>query len=316
MTGIIILDYNNATDTINCLESVLTYTNNGEYKVFVVENGSNQETTERVKQYICTHFHNYVVIDDTTASIDKLPTAILLICKANNGYAKGNNKALRLLEKDEEIDSVLILNNDILFTENIVEKLATYMKTLPNCGIVSPLLMKKDGQTIDHTCALHDYKIIQFFWEYLFVFIDLFGVISNYQSKRCILGNNPELISRDYFEIEVPSGSCMMISKELFKRIGYFDDYTFLYFEENILHRKLLSIGKKSYMIPHLKCIHLGASTSRKVSSMFTMKCQMKSTAYYLRAYRNAPIMARYVDIMSYLTIFKIWIQEKIRSKR
>ena len=224
--------------------------------------------------------------------------------------------ALRCMERDNTIDTILILNNDILFTEDIISPLRDIKKKIQNCGIISPLLMKKDGKSIDYNCARHDYKKMQFFWEYLFSFKNFFGIIERFEYQKKYLLNNPSLLSEPFFEIELPSGSCMMIDKKLFQDIGYFDNHTFLYFEENILYRRLLSVGKKNYLVPSLKCIHLGASTSRKVSSMFTMKCQMRSTSYYLNTYRNAPILACYVSIMSNLTVFKIWIQEKIRYKR
>lgn len=314
MVGIIILDYDNASDTINCIKSVEKYTPKGMYKIIVVENGSNDSTLSQISTFIKEEGGQ--VYQEKEPIPTSLPAISLYISKTNDGYAEGNNKALRLFEKDESIDKILILNNDILFVENIISSLERIMMQIPDCGIISPLLVKKDGVSIDYNCARHDYKKMQFFWEYFFSFKDFFGIISKYEYHKKYLLNNPSLISKDYFEIELPSGSCMMIDKQLFKSIGYFDNHTFLYFEENILYRKLLSIGRKNYLVPSIRCIHLGASTSKKSSSMFTMRCQMKSTSYYLRQYRKAPIMARYVDIMSYLTIFKIWIQETIRHKR
>ena len=310
MVGIIILDYNNASDTINCIESVVKYTTKGKYKVIVVENGSNESTLSQMSTFI--NERGGMVFHEQESIPALLPVISLFISRTNDGYAEGNNKALRLFEKDETIDKILTLNNDILFVEDIISLLEKTMAQIPGCGIISPLLVKKDGVSIDYNCARHDYKKMQFFWEYLFSFKDIFGIIGKYEYRKRYLLNTPSLISKDFFEIELPSGSCMMIDKELFKSIGYFDNHTFLYFEENILYRKLLSVCRKNYLVPCIRCIHLGASTSRKSSSMFTMKCQMKSTAYYLRQYRNAPIMARYVDVMSYLTIFKIWIQQSL----
>lgn len=309
MVGIVILDYNNAQDTINCIESVVSHTKNEDYKFVVVENGSKKTTEDEIRTFVEEHFDSAQVIGDEGSPVVKLPRMTLLLSKTNDGYARGNNKALRLLDKDDEIDAILILNNDILFTEDIVTPLYGYLRRLPACGIISPLLTKKNGIDIDYNCARKDYKKMQFFWEYLFSFKDFFGVISRYEYEKCYLLNNPNLVDSEYFQMELPSGSCMMIDKTLFRNIGYFDEGTFLYFEENILYRKLLAKNKKNYLIPRLHCIHLGASTSRKSSTMFTMNCQMKSTSYYLRKYRNAPFLAAFVDVMSYVTKLKIRIQ-------
>ena len=307
MVGIVILDYNNPNDTINCIESVIKYTPQDLYKIIVVENGSNNNTISIITSYIKGK-SNYGIYNYGKDWPYSLPIISLLISNSNDGYAEGNNKALRLFEKDPQIDKILILNNDILFIEDVISRLIVYSEKKPDIGIISPILYKKDSKTIDYNSARYDYKKLQFFWDYLFAFKDFFGIIKKYERNKCILLHNPECMNNEYVNIDLPSGSCMMINKELFKSIGYFDNNTFLYFEENILYRKLLKLGKKNYLIPKIKCIHLGASTSRKSPSAFTMKCQMKSTAYYLRFYRNAPCMAAYVRTMSHLTLFKIWI--------
>lgn len=43
-TGVIILNYNNYEDTINCIESVDIY-NTSKIKLIIVDNGSNREST-------------------------------------------------------------------------------------------------------------------------------------------------------------------------------------------------------------------------------------------------------------------------------
>lgn len=309
MVGIVILDFNNAEDTINCIDTVVKYTSKGTFKIVVVENGSNEETVNRMKNYTRTRFDTSQILTDSDASIFPMPFITLLNSKTNDGYANGNNKGLRLLEKDDEVDAILILNNDILFVEDIITPLLSYLQEKSDCGIVSPLLMKKDGVSIDYCCARHDYKKMHFFWQYLFLFVDFHGLISSFYKEMDILNDSSQL-EKDYVEIELPSGSCMLINKSVFKSIDYFDSNTFLYFEENILYRKLLNVGKKNYLVPHVKCIHIGASTSRKSSSLFTISCQMKSTAYYLRKYRNAPFLATYVDIMSYIIKLKIRLKD------
>lgn len=309
MVGIVILDYNNASDTINCIDSVVSHTKGDNYKFVVVENGSKKTTEDEMRNFVERRFADAQVIGEEYSSVKTLPCMTLLLSKTNDGYARGNNKALRLLDKDEEIDAILILNNDILFIEDIINPLYEYLRKLPDCGIVSPLLVTRDGVTIDHSCARKDSTKSQFFYDALFTYKDIAGIISRCWYRRCYLQNNPGLLKEEYFNIELPSGSCMMIDKGLFRQIGYFDEGTFLYFEENILYRKLLAVNKVNYLITGVRCIHLGAATSKKVASLFTVGCQMKSTSYYLRKYRKAPLLAKFVDVMSHVTKLKIRIQ-------
>jgi len=314
MTGIVILDYNNASDTINCVESVMRHTTKEEYKLMIVENGSNEETVTTITEYVSNKFANDSAVVGDNATTEILPFVTLLVSNSNDGYARGNNKGLKLFDHDEQITHILILNNDILFIEDIVTPLQKACETIPQCGIVSALLTKEDGITIDYCCARKDYYMSQIFFEYLFAFVDVFHLISKRERSRSILKNNPELAEENHFEIELPSGSCMLIKKDIFRKIGYFDEGTFLYFEENILYRKINKLGLKNYLCPQLKCIHLGASTSKKIPSSFIMKCQKDSAAYYLRNYRYARFLAKWVDVMWYLEAFKLYIQNKIRK--
>ena len=309
MIGIVILDYNNALDTIKCIQSVQEYTPEGTYKIIVVENGSNQKTINSIIEFATNKYEYTSVIYGDVEKTKCLPFITIYINSKNEGYARGNNHALRLFEYDSSVEHILILNNDIIFVQDIVSPLLKYSKVLPNCGIISPMLLKGDGIGIDYNCARLDYKKRQFFWEYLFMFKDIFGIISHYEDNRRILKINPDYMYLNYFEAELPSGACMLLNKETFRRIGYFDERTFLYFEENILYRKLNKVGLRIYIVPQVKCIHMGASTSQKQATEFIMRSHIESNIYYLRQYRKAYIMAWYIRIMSFFTILKIKIK-------
>ena len=206
----------------------------------------------------------------------------------NDGYAKGNNKGLELVERDPEVTNVLILNNDILFVQDIIPSLLDYYYKLPDAGIISSLLYKKD-LTIDLRCARKNtniwIEIIRKLFNYTLAFfkLDL--------SKRLYLLHDGENIP-ELLPIELPSGSCMLINKQLFADIGFFDPNTFLYVEENILYKKLLTKGKRNYLCGNLKCIHLGASsTSVSHTSVFLLKCERDSFTYYIRTYENYSLL-------------------------
>lgn len=314
MTGIIILDFNNASDTIKCLKSVEKYTPKGTYKTVVVENGSNQNTVNCVCDFVKSNYKdNYLIIAENSTTTP-LPSITVLVSPTNDGYARGNNKALKLLEDDDEIDYIMILNNDILFVEDIVSPLVQKYEEISDCALISPLLVKKDGMTIDHCCARKQYPTSYFVLEQLLLYKDIWGILKLWRRNSIIIESNPGLLQQGHFEIGMPSGSCMLIKKELFKQIGYFDNNTFLYFEENILYHKTSKINKKNYLVPNLKCIHLGSSTTRKNPSTFIMKCQIESEVYYLRRYRNAYLSAMFIKLFSNLTILRLYIHQLLKT--
>ena len=121
-TALIILNYNNVEDTINCIRSVLKY-NTAPIKFIVVDNGSSRvRTVQKLDSFMSDTFGiGYTrVQENTPITWPYLNQATLLVSKHNDGYACGNNKGLKLADQDPEIDHVMILNNDILFIEDIV----------------------------------------------------------------------------------------------------------------------------------------------------------------------------------------------------
>lgn len=108
-------------------------------------------------------------------------------------------------------------------------------------------------------------------------------------------------------EIELPSGSCMLIEKNLMIEIDDFDPNTFLYYEENILYKKLNKRLLKNYIIPKLRCIHLGASSTEKSKSYFVLNAGINSASYYLNNYADMSVLQSFVWSFAY-RFFKIKI--------
>ena len=85
------------------------------------------------------------------------------------------------------------------------------------------------------------------------------------------------------------------MSKDLMSQIGGFDPRTFLYFEENILYKKTEKLGLQNYLLPKSKCIHLGATSTQKVSGAFLLQCSLDSASYYLTHYCNLTFIQKIV---------------------
>ena len=287
-TCIIILNYNNAEDTINCIESIEKF-NTADIKYVVVDNHSTKEgCTDLLKMYLQKRFEGEVnIMNEGEPHSTVLPYMNLLLSLTNDGYARGNNKGLRLIENDPEVTDVLILNNDILFVQDIIPSLLRYYYKLSDAGIVSPLLYKKD-LTIDLRCARKNtniwIEIARKLFNYTLAFlkVDL--------SKRLYLLHDEKNIP-ELFPIELPSGSCMLINKQFFADIGFFDPNTFLYVEENILYKKIQLKGKMNYLCGNLKCIHLGGASTHASSSVFLLKCERDSFTYYWKQYEKSSVL-------------------------
>ena len=121
-----------------------------------------------------------------------------------------------------------------------------------------------------------------------------------------------------FLRVELPSGSCMMCDKELFRKIGSFDPNTFLYYEENILWEKIRPLGLHNYLDKHISCIHLGAATTKtKSTSSFIARSLIDSTRYFIRRYTDAGVAYRAgLELFFALFRMKIGIKERWSAKK
>lgn len=307
VTGIVILNYNNASDTINCINSVETV-NTSAIKYIIVDNGSNAECVEGLLSFFQDRFHGrFKIFSENDAIGDPTLPYLSFVCsKTNDGYARGNNKGLVLANQDDDISNILILNNDILFIADIIPGLVEKLETLKDAAIISPVLYKKDLSGIDPNCARKILTLKQRFIIYSLLYIDIFKIISKIRNSTYLLPEENSDLSVSNIEIELPSGSCMLIKKSLFSAIDYFDPGTFLFYEEDILYSKIKNMHKKNYLDLHHKCIHLGASTTVKSPSAFILKCAIDSNLYYIKNYTGAKgIYILMMRILGKIILFK-----------
>jgi len=308
MLGIVILNYNNAEATINCFESVKAH-NSWPSKYIIVDNASTDGSVATLRQYFEAGHFDYSLIDNLPDHEVVLREVSLITSPENGGYAQGNNLGLKLIELDTGIDLVMILNNDVLFVEDIVPPMAKLALSDYKAGLISPLLLKRDGKGIDYNCARKDCTVLEVILFYLFYCRDRGGILAKMVDKRKLLQMTPELLEEKQVPIELPSGSCMLIRKELFKASGYFDPGTFLYYEENILFCRLKKLGVVNYVLPNLRCIHLGSETTTKVSRDYDyLRRSNYSGYYYLMKYRKMHFCQTMVLVLSYkLYSFALW---------
>ena len=282
-TAVIILNYNNVPDTVDCVNSILEH-NTAPVKFIIVDNGSVvKDTSKQLKSFCEEKFgDNCLVLNDRSArsSMD-LPLCTLILSATNDGYARGNNKGLEVAFKDETISHIIILNNDVEFESDIIPELVSRYASLDNPGILTPLLHNRKKE--EHNCARSFPDNWDIILPYLLFNRNYRSVISDRRKKQMIIMNNPDCLKEDYFEIDVPSGSFMFIGRDLFQSVGGFEKDTFLYYEEVILCRRLARLGKHNYCIPSLSAFHKGAGSTSKSGNVFLQKCNIESADVYFR---------------------------------
>lgn len=120
MTAIIILNWNGADDTLACLQSLAGAA--GEFVVYVVDNGSADDSVSRIQSWIDEHRE----VDVRLVSLDR-----------NYGFAKGNNMGLEIAAK-ESLDSYLLLNNDTEVLPDFLVRLQEFSARHPQYRVLTP----------------------------------------------------------------------------------------------------------------------------------------------------------------------------------
>lgn len=133
MFAIIIINFNKALDTVECLDSVLAI-NNQDFRIYLVDNGSAPADADLLAAYAQAH-HNIEFFRNDT----------------NLGFAEGNNRILELLLADDAIDQVVFLNNDTVVTADFLAALHAQLDPARRVEMVAARMLRyADHQQIDN----------------------------------------------------------------------------------------------------------------------------------------------------------------------
>ena len=229
--SIIILNWNGWKDTIECLESLyrITYPN---YEVIVVDNGSKDDSVQKIKEYargkirVDSKFFKYNSSNKPIKYIEYTKEELengkyskrkkeldvspsdkkLFILKndKNYGFAEGNNIAIRQILKENKSDYVLLLNNDTVVDPIFLTELVKEAENNQKVGIVGSKILNYYNKNIDF-CG---------------------GKINWWLGR-------PYHIKKEYYgKTNFITGCCMLIKKQLIQKGIIFDKLYFLYFED------------------------------------------------------------------------------------
>lgn len=301
-TGIIILNYNNYSDTINCIKSVYEHCSIQNLLLAVVDNGSQNDSVTQISSFLHYQSYTYKILESDQDINIQESNVFIIQTNENLGYARGNNVGIRFF-LNQKTENILILNNDILFISDIITPLVHCLDTQPGIGLISPLLMK-DKKNIDYNCCRISPTNKNFICESM-QFLKLPG-IKKVVDQKYLLKTNPDLINQKLVNCDIVSGACILAKASTWEKLNGFDDNTFLYYEENILFKKLKKLGLKSAILPNQKVIHLGGQSTKTMINISLFIAELKSLTYYLRKYQE--ISSFQIALIRCLRFFHIFI--------
>lgn len=189
---------------------------------------------------------------------------------SNKGFGAGHNVIInKFLNKELDSKYHLVMNSDVYFEEDVVEKLLDYMSNHEKIGQIGPRITGKDG-TLTYSCKLFPTPLNLIMRR----FIPLKKIVEKMDYDYEMRWYN----YKDIVEGALLSGCFMLLRTEVFEKVGKFDEKYFMYLEDYDFCRR---IGEKYEVIyyPKVEIMHEHAKSSYKSRKMLSI--HIKSALTY-----------------------------------
>lgn len=266
--GIVIVNYNDYKTTIKLLKNIENYKILD--SIVIVDNNSKDNSVKELKKYKNKKIH-------------------LIENKENKGYASGLNIGAKYLNKTLK-DCIIIFSNADIIIEKEEDLIDLKNSVTENIPVVGPTIIEnnnlnrgwKSPKPIDE--ILFNLPLISRRLKKRILYKE-----SHYQNKISI--------------VDVVSGCIFLVDGKTLNDINYFDDNTFLYYEENILAQKIKNINKLEAVNNNVKVIHNHSVTiDKNINKINKYKNLKKTQHYYVKNYLKA----------NYLELSLLYITNKL----
>ncbi len=256
----------------------------GKVGIVILNYNTYDLTCKLVKSSMGMRVFDYIVLVDNCSDdnfeefLKDFPNDVIYIkTSENGGYAKGNNVGIRILEK-KGCSIGFIANPDVIFDKDCIEKISTFLKENKDYAVASCSRNQENGKITGQYWWIPDYK-------YTVLEALYFG--RRYLDKKCIHLTNKETDScsgeqQNFKCVEVVGGAFFGFNVKLLGKVGYLDENTFLWYEENILAYKLREAG---YKVGYLKNCHYVHNHVKKGHGNKNMDIFLASKRYYCYEY-------------------------------
>jgi GT2 family glycosyltransferase len=221
--AIIIINWNTYQLTFNCLKSLeaCVYKNK---TIFFVDNGSKDGSGDKIAL--------------------EFPEINYIKNKKNEGFTGANNKALKIILK-QNFDYALLLNNDTQVNPNFLCHLEARMNSDKNLAATQPLILDLQNKNTIWNAGGSLNTFFCFF-----------------KTKYNRITYNPKL------KIETStqwiSGCCVLVNIEVIKKVGLLDNRFFAYFEDADWSIRMTNLGYKLGVVPESIIYHLKSGSTKK----------------------------------------------------
>jgi N-acetylglucosaminyl-diphospho-decaprenol L-rhamnosyltransferase len=189
----------------------------------------------------------------------------------NLGYGRAANRALR--NGDGEL--ICVSNPDVLPEPGALAALVAVARAEPRAGMVGPVF---GGETDRYHAALPGTATML-----ARIFAGSFGGRAQ-----------PSPAAGEVTEVGQPSGACFVMRRELWERVGGFDEGFFLWYEDVDLARRLHDGGHRNLVADSARVGHVGAEAFAQIDPRRQQSIRLRSVERYIRLHHRwaAPLAA------------------------
>jgi GT2 family glycosyltransferase len=234
--SILIVNWNAKNYLRNCLRSIIEQTRAYTYEIIVADNDSDDGSQEMLR----TEF----------------PSVRTIFNDSNPGFAGGNNQCMELARGRY----VLLINPDTLVLDGAIDTCIEYADSLRDTKVgVLGCQVWEDEDTIQKTCFM--------FPSPLNTLLTMSGMTRRFTKSKFLSRSEMRWWDRrDEREVDVVSGTFMLVRRDALEEVGPMDDSYFMYAEEADWCYRFREHGWSSLFTPRARIMHLeggGKSTQR-----------------------------------------------------
>ena len=263
----------------------------------VIINFNTKDMTEQcIKSIISsTKCEFEIIIVDNSTKIEEKFTSDLPFVTVINAENKGFGHACNIGMRDSCGDFYLMLNSDTIVHDYAIDTCLEYISEHSNVGAIGCRTMLADG-TLDHNCkrGLPTPEASLYY---------LLGLDKKYPNSPKYARYHATFLDENKInEVEVLSGSFMMLRASVIAEIGGFDEDYFMYCEDVDLCYRISFSGYKLIYLPTAEITHLkgqsGLNTkNRKVIGYFHKSMLIFYNKHYKKKYNIFVTFAVYIGI-------------------
>ncbi|MDD2681200.1 MAG: glycosyltransferase family 2 protein [Patescibacteria group bacterium] len=230
--GVILVNYKDYAERFlaPCLESLRQLDPYIKPDIFIVDNASSVQS----EIYLRT----------------QAPEARIICNKHNDGFAKGNNDAMRIM-LDEGYDYILLLNMDASLDASALKELVYVAESNHLAGAIQARLMLDPDRELVNSLG----NVTHFLG---------FGYCRSYREKY----NNVQVKSS---AIAYPSGACVLLKAKALRDVGLFDEEFWMYNEDQDLGWRLWLSSWQCLLAPKAIAYH-HYEFSRSISKFYWLE--------------------------------------------